>query len=63
MPQVGKGKQSVPVVLEDYQVDYLEMLSGLGTNLGPTVTAICQNILRIEIQRMINTDHHKKDWR
>jgi len=63
MPQVGKGKQSLPVVLEEYQVAYLTMLGNLGTNLGKTPTTIAQNILRIEIQRMINTDHHKKDWR
>ncbi len=63
MPQVGKGKQSLPVVLEDYQVAYLKMLSELGTALGPTPTAIAQNILRIEILRMINAEHHKKDWR
>jgi len=31
--------------------------------MGKSVPAIAEFILRREIQRMIDSEHHKKDWR
>jgi hypothetical protein len=63
MPTVAKGKVGVSIALDDYQHAYLEMLRDLGTNMGKSVPAIAEFILRREIQRLIEADHHKKEWR
>lgn len=59
----AKGKRPLEIPLEEYQLEYLQMLAELKTNLGKSPTAIATFILRREIQRMIDTEHHKKDWR
>jgi hypothetical protein len=63
MTKVAKGKKPLPLALDDYQYAYLEALKDLGTNMGKSVPAIAEFILRREIQRMIDTEHHRKDWR
>jgi len=63
VPTVAKGKVGVGVALDDYQHAYLELLRDLGTNMGKSVPAIAEFILRREIQGLIDAEHHKKDWR
>jgi len=63
MTKVAQGKKALPLALDEYQYDYLEHLKTLGTNMGKSVPAIAEFILRREIQRMIDSEHHKKDWR
>ena len=63
MPTVAKGKKALPLALEEYQIEYLEHLAALKTNMGTSKTAIAEFLLRREIQRLIDTEHHNKDWR
>lgn len=46
MPTVAKGKQPVQVALDDYQYAYLDHLKTLGTNMGKSIPAIAEFILR-----------------